>query len=126
MKRQTFARHRRSIMLLLMAALVLVQVLGVMHAVLHEHSRFRPATAASTAIVDPADSDSWVKTLFAEHDSQADCDHYDHMTHADQAWFDVPSFGHASTQEISLAFHSGWHLAQQAAGFLARGPPSQV
>jgi hypothetical protein len=125
MNRQTLARHRRSIMLLLMVALVLVQVLGVMHAVLHEHSRFRPA-AAAPAVVEQAGTDSWLKSLFAEHDSQTDCDHYDHMTHADQAWFDVPGFGHACTQHIGLAFHSGWHLAQQAAGFLARGPPSRV
>jgi len=113
-------------MLLLMVALVLVQVLGAMHAVLHEHSRFRPAAAASAAIVAQAGDESWLKSLFAEHDSQADCDQYDHMTHADQAWIDVPEFGHVCTQDIGLAFHSGWHLAQQAAGFLARGPPSQV
>jgi len=126
MTRPAFAQHRGRILLFLAAVFLLVQVLGLMHAVLHDHARAGPAAISSTAIVDQPDGAAWVKALFSGHDSQADCDDFDQMTHADQVWFDAPQFDAQRSDRIDIAIHAGWHIAQQAAGFLARGPPSRV
>ena len=127
MTRPAFAQHRERILLLLAAVFLLVQVLGLMHAVLHDHARAGPAAVSSTARLDQPDGAAWVKSLFSGHDSQADCDDFDHMTHADQVWADAPPFDAQRPHRIdNIAIHAGWHIAEQAAGFLARGPPSQV
>ena len=120
-------RHTARILLMLAAALVFVQVLGLMHAVLHDHAKTGVnASAAVSSLAQPAD-DSWFGGLFSEHDSQADCDRFDHITHADPASFDSPKFALQRTDRIAVvAVHAGWHIAPQAAGFLARGPPSQA
>lgn len=126
MTRPAFAQHRGRILLFLAAVFLLVQVLGLMHAVLHDHARAGPSALSSEAVVEQSDGAAWVKALFSGHDSQADCDDFDQMTHADQVWFDAPQFDAQRPERIDIAIHAGWHLAQQAAGFLARGPPSRV
>lgn len=128
MTRPTPARHLGRILLLLAAALVFVQVLGMMHAVLHEHARVGSPTSSATAAatLDRSADESVLGALFSEHDSQADCDRFDHITHADPAWFDPPQFARQRPDRIEVAVHAGWHIARQATGFLARGPPSQV
>jgi len=126
MTRPARTRLTRHLLLLLAAALVFVQVLGLMHGVLHDHVRTgEHASAAAKALGQPAD-DSWFGAFFSEHDSQADCDQFDHMTHLDPARFDTPQFALQRADRIEVAVHAGWHVAPQATGFLARGPPSQV
>lgn len=112
-------------MLLLAAMLVLVQVLGMMHAVLHDHARVS-GSHSSAALADQSGQTSWVKALFDGHDSQADCDDFDHMTHMDQACAESMPLEAGPCASVEVAMHSGWHIARQATGFLARGPPLRV
>ena len=94
-----------------------------MHRLLHDDAR--PGTAANSAMADAnsADRHAWVKALFNSHETQADCDGFDDMTQTGYTGFDLPSFGLRSPRQAEMACHAGWHLAQEAAGFLARGPP---
>lgn len=136
-------RHRRTIVLLLAAVLVVVQMLGTMHTVLHDHARAGPTqasapsagaavdTSVAAAAVRPARDASSIDpsgfgSLFSGHDSQADCDHFDHISHADLVGFDVVTFVAAHGDRPEAPGRRGWHIAQQAAGFLARGPPIGV
>ena len=126
MNRPARSQHRERILLLLAAALVFVQVLGMMHAVLHDHAQTGASSPAGRAAFAQASDESFIGALFSGHDSQADCDEFDHITHADQARFDTPAFAAQRTDRIEVAIHAGWHIATQASGFLARGPPSLV
>ncbi len=128
MNRLARTRQRGRILLpLLAAALVFVQMLGMMHAVLHDHARAGTGSAAARVQVAQARGDhSILGALFSGHDSQADCDQFDHITHADHVGFDAPAFAVQRADRIEVAIHAGWSIARQASGFLARGPPSQV
>ena len=127
MNRLARTRQRgRILLLLLAAALVFVQVLGMMHAVLHDHARTGASSHAGKALFAQRADESFMAALFSGHDSQADCDQFDHITHADHVGFDTPAFAVQRADRIEATLHAGWHIAGQAAGFLARGPPSQV
>ena len=127
MYRLPCTRHRDRIVLLLAVALVIVQLLGMMHAVLHDHARTSAAHAFARVAPELRSTEpSGFGALFSGHDSQADCDLFDHITHADLAGLDAPAFTAAHSDGIVIAGHPGWHIAWQAAGFLARGPPVLV
>lgn len=117
---------RRSAFALLLVALVIVQTLGLMHRIVHLHGRSQSSDAPAAGVVGVvADTnESWVKALFGGHDGERDCAQYDQLSHGDLAWV-----GGAATTSVApdlpvVAHHLGWHLAAQAAGFLARGPPA--
>ena len=80
--------QRGPILLLLAAALVFVQVLGMMHAVLHDHARTGATSHAAKALFAQRADESFMAALFSGHDSQADCDEFDHITHADHTGFE--------------------------------------
>ena len=127
MTRNARTRHLGRMLLLVAAALVFVQVLGMMHAVLHDHAKTGAhASAAARPSGQPA-GQSLFGALFSQHDTQADCDRFDHITHADPVWFDAPPLPpqHADRSAV-VRVHAGWRIAPQAAGFLARGPPSRA
>ena len=126
MNRLARTRQRGRILLLLAAALVFVQVLGMMHAVLHDHARTGATSHAAKALFAQRADASFMAALFSGHDSQADCDEFDHITHADHVGFEMPAFTVQRADRIEVRVHAGWHVARQASGFLARGPPSQV
>ena len=131
MNRPACTRRRGRILLLLLlaTALVFVQLLGTMHAVLHDHARAGTSANSAAArlhLAQAGGDHSLLGALFSGHDSQADCDQFDHITHADHVGFDTPAFAGQRADRIEVAIHAGWHIARQASGFLARGPPSQV
>jgi len=115
---------RRSAFALLLIALVLVQTLGLMHRVVHLHGRVQQNEAPAASV--GGSSDSWVKALFEGHDSERDCAQYDQLSHGDAAWGSTAPTCCAAAALPVAVHHPGWHLAAQAAGFLARGPPAQV
>ncbi|MBC8056951.1 MAG: hypothetical protein H7Y61_10270 [Rhizobiales bacterium] len=125
MNRLASTRHRGRI-LLLAAALVCVQLLGLIHAVVHDHARAHLAQEPIHAAGESPAEHAGFASLFGGHDSQIDCDRFDHITHADLAGFDAPEFTSGHANGLAIVGHAGWHIAQQARGFLARGPPSQV
>jgi hypothetical protein len=62
--------------------------------------------------------------LFDGHDSGVSCELYDQLVHADVAPFVVVHLPVVAPEPPQCAVHGGWMLAEQAAGFLARGPPA--
>jgi hypothetical protein len=132
-RRRAPSNRRRALAAVLAMALVLVQMLGLAHRIVHVE-RALPATAGafaagadgSAALKRPAprsDGSGWL-ALFALHDPGADCDAFDQMSHADLV-VDI-SLDEALPCSGSQASsrHAAWHVAAQARGFLARGPPS--
>jgi hypothetical protein len=114
---------RRSVFALLLIALVLVQTLGLMHRIVHAHGRSSPVEVPAVS-VDGGSAESWVKALFEGHDSERDCAQYDQLSHGDLAWGSAVAITSAAAEQAVVVHHPGWHLAAQAAGFLARGPPA--
>ena len=134
-RRRRPSDRRRALSAVLAAALVLVQMLGLAHRIVHA-DRTQPAAAASFAAGGDAPAvakspahrsgKGWLVALFAGHDLGADCDAFDQSSHADfvvDLSLDaaLPSFGGEACFR-----HAAWHVAAQAQGFLARAPPSRA
>jgi hypothetical protein len=115
-------RIRRLACSTLLIALVFAQTLGLVHRIVHAPTIGHPALLASATASTPAGT-AWLKALFAGHSSEHGCDLYDQLSHADA----VPqaSINPLMVHDIDAvpSWHSGVHVAAQAAGFLARGPP---
>jgi hypothetical protein len=122
---------------LLVAGLLLAQLLGLMHGVVHspqapvhsqshahhdghQHQQEHSALAHAEEQVDGG----WLASLFSSHDGDSDCRLFDQASHAQV----VPAFPMLSLPLIlsSVAFDisRGEALARWAALFDARGPPS--
>ena len=85
------------------------------------HPRVRMAVAA---LAEPAASGHWLAPLFADHDADANaCASYDQLAHADFLWGPPADVCAAVAAPAECASNPAWHLAAQAAGYLARGPP---
>ena len=113
---RTVRRTRRAWLPLVAAALLFAQMLGLVHRIVHapvKHETF--AVAASTLAVDK---------LFGDHDDASKCRLYDQLAHADLAVDTTPVAALPAPFGIASVPHSAWHIAAQAAGFLARGPPA--
>ena len=106
-------------------ALVLVQTLGLLHRVVHVERRdgdvaaTPSADAARRAVAAPGP----VASLFADHRTRLDCDLFDQMSHADLGIGGAHDLAAFVRPDLPARTHAGWHLAAQAHGFLARGPP---
>ena len=115
---------RRALLAWTLVAFAIAQTLGAMHAVVHAPRLANPG--ALPHLVDASTTPGgWVAHLFAHHQN-ADhaCDLYDQLSHADL----LPSVAMIAPPVLPPAtvpaVHVAWHLASQATGFLARGPPS--
>ena len=108
---------RRSLIGLMLVALVLTQALGVMHRMMSGH-------ATSAAQTDDARAPH-LKALFAGHHSERDCKVFDQLAQADLAGglAVVPAAQDPGDTPVKAAQRC-WQIAAQAAGFLARGPPA--
>jgi hypothetical protein len=122
--RQPMLRFRRALITSVLLAFVLAQALGLMHRVVHAPLLGQGVVKASAEA--PQAGVTWVKALFAGHDHEHGCKLYDQSTHADLARGDAPGLALQGPAAVADLIHPGWQLAAQAAGFLARGPPSQV
>ncbi len=117
-------RFKRALITGVLLAFVLAQALGLMHRIAHA-----PLTGLGfvhASVEAPQAGLSWLKALFSGHDSERGCDLFDQSSHADLACGDAPSLAFQGPNATADLIHPGWQLAAQAAGFLARGPPSQV
>jgi len=115
---------RRAVLAWTLFAFAIAQTLGAMHAVVHA-----PRLAAFGAAPEFAEASraatGWVAHLFAHH-QHADhaCDLYDQLSHADLLPA-MPIVPPPVLLPVAVGVvHLAWHLASEAAGFLARGPPS--
>jgi len=107
----------------LVCALLLTQGLGLLHRIVHAHG---PADVAHPAHADPARDHGTLASLFAHHHDAADCQVFDQLSHTDGV-----GFAQVHTPGVPLAGPCGAapqlpHVAAQAVGFLARGPPARV
>ena len=109
-------RSRRRWLALALGALLFAQMLGLVHRIAHAPN----ALPAAQAVPDHA-----AKALFGAHDDESKCRLYDQLMHADLA-VGTPAFAAPlPVAAIGTELHPAWHLAAQAAGFLARGPTSR-
>lgn len=118
---QSPTRSLHTLLFSVLISLAFAQALGAMHRVLHAPKIVHAILAASSA---PADSGASVfDVLFAGHDSEHVCDHYDQLNHADLASGVHTVFAPAPMAGRPMALRPGWQLASPRPGFLARGPP---
>jgi hypothetical protein len=102
---------------LVLGALLFAQMLGLVHRVAH------PSNEAAATLSAPAAPGA--HALWDGHDDGSQCRLYDQLAHADLV-VDTPGVGSVTaTAAVACASPRGWRLAAQAAGFLARGPPSR-
>ena len=114
----------------LLVALLFVQMLGVLHRIAHvDVARLQAVAAAAAgdragAVAAPSPARGWLGAVFAGHAGGRDCDAFEQMSHGDAAvavtTLDLGDSAPAMAPEVS---HPAWHIAAQARGFLARGPP---
>ena len=117
---------RTALLVAAAVVLVLVQSLGLMHRIAHA-SRGAPATMGATWAQSSASSPQaggWLQALFGDHHHGGDCQSYDQHTHADTLKTASATVSLPCTVSVLVQTHPAWHLAAQAAGFLARGPPA--
>ncbi|HEX7441958.1 MAG TPA: hypothetical protein VF319_17885 [Caldimonas sp.] len=119
--RASSARFRRTLFSVVLLALVLAQTLGLVHRIVHSPLALH-STAPSGAPPTRPVSD-WLKALFAGHSTEQGCELYDQLGHADFVALDAVPVPLLHPTEASVASRPVLHLAAQAAGFLARGPP---
>lgn len=91
----------------------------------HTQAHAQPRAHTAVAVVaEPAASGHWLDPLFADHDANANaCASYDQLAHADFLWGPPADVCAAVAAPAECASNPAWHLAAQAAGYLARGPP---
>lgn len=90
--------------------MVLLQTVGVVHKVLHAGGLHAHAELADRSDV------------FA-HGDEADCRLFDQLAQGDLAWSAPPAAASLPALFLFTPALPGGHLAAQAAGYLARGPP---
>ena len=114
-------RHRAAFTAALLAAVLLLQWFGLVHRVAHAPH----LAAAQTVGVQPAHASPHgvFDALFGAHHSDADCQLFDQLSHADTVVSVLPPLMPALPPLAGPQVHESWHLAAQSAGYLARGPP---
>ena len=107
----------------MLVALLATQMLGLLHRVVHGHGVASLSASVGPFSVDAAPATTPLQALFGPHTADSDCRLFDQLSHADMGGFEpvevmsrVPACGPAAT-------HAAGHIACQAVGALARGPP---
>ncbi len=113
--------HRRWLVAIFAACLLMAQGLWLLHRVAHVGIATHSSLAASEL-----NSGQWAKALLPDHRDERSCAQYDHLCHADMA--PGCDLVNATQQHVLLApaTHVASQMAAQAAGFLARGPPPAI
>lgn len=118
----------------LIVALLMLQMLGVVHRVVHAN-RLAPAAvqAGPATLVQrpssarvasaPAVADGWLRRIFGAEGHADACVLYDQLSHADGIVSVLPLWLPQVWVAAASIWYACWQLAAQAAGFLARGPP---
>jgi hypothetical protein len=104
----------------LLCAMLLMQLAGLWHGVVHAHG---PLHVAHTDAATPPEP-TGPERLFAHHDDAADCQVFDQLSHADAPGFARPDPGVEHPDLPRLNAPPLANVAAQASGFRARGPPA--
>jgi hypothetical protein len=119
--RQTSRRFRRTLYSIVLLALALAQTLGLVHRIVHSPLAVHAAGFAGASGT-PTRTD-WLQALFSGHATEQGCHLYDQLSHSDLIHVDVavvPVLHDVPTYDSTIPAS---HIAAQAVGFLARGPP---
>jgi hypothetical protein len=107
---------------LLLVALLTAQTLGLLHrevhagvAVSHGPSRIQPGSPVAE-----------LQALFAHRHDSAECKLFDQLSHNDAVVHSDLGTPGLPSAALDTAGPTGRHVAAQAAGYLARGPPLTV
>jgi hypothetical protein len=111
--------HRRLAGVLL-CAMLLMQMVGLWHGVVHAHGPGHASHEGQTTLPEPSGPEG----AFAHHDDEADCQVFDQLTHADATGWARrdPRVEHPALPR--------WHarvppdVLARVSGFFARGPPT--
>jgi len=103
---------------LILAALLATQLLGLLHQVAHPNDNASSAVPSFATAVQP------LPALFDQHETQGDCRLFDQMSHADMTGYQQTLTDAAPVADSPVVVHTAWHIACQAVGALARGPPA--
>ena len=126
-------KHRARWLAVALICLVFAQTLGALHRVVHAGG----VTGASVSTTLAPNFESVrsaefagvsldFEALFVGHADHEVCDQFDQLSHADLLSGSHAPIALPLTGDMSTVAHPGWNLAEQAAGFLARGPPRAV
>jgi hypothetical protein len=116
-------RLRRPLAGLLLCALLLTQVLGVLHRSVHPGG---PPMAHAERAEHVEHVHGGLEALFAQHHDAGDCQIFDQLSHADGVGFVFAETGAMPPAPSAAAALQVPRLAAQAAGYLARGPPQRA
>ena len=116
--RQTSRRFRRTLYSVVLLALALAQTLGLVHRIVHS-----PLATHAVAFAGAPAGSGWLQALFFGHDTEQGCHLYDQLSHSDLIHVDVAVVPVLHVAPVHDSTIPGSHIAAQAAGFLARGPP---
>lgn len=100
-------------------ALVLTQMLGLIHGVVHAPH----ASEASVVAPEARSAASGIEALFDGHESPASCDLYDQLLHGDLLWHGATAAVTAAGGSTLPAARLSPCLARPLPGFRVRGPP---
>lgn len=109
---------------LAVAALLLGQVLGFVHRIVHEQGRAHPPAHASAESAESAPNLHWAARLLGGHDEgTGECLAFDHIAHADLLGCPASVMVAALPRAIAAAGLIASHVPRWKAAFEARGPP---
>jgi len=111
---------RRACVNLMLVALLATQMLGLLHRVTHGHG----VASVGASGVQAATAIKPLQALFGQHTADSDCRLFDQVSHADMMGFEPVDAMSRATADRPAAMHPAWHIACQAVGALARGPPA--
>lgn len=107
----------------MLLALVLAQSLGLMHRLAHANLSTQAVPGTVWSHQATSTTGDWLQALFGWHHHKSDCESYDQLTHGDALKCEPAAVQPTPVPADRVGVHRAWHLAAQAAGFLARGPP---
>lgn len=120
---------RRALTAALLLSVLLVQWVGLIHGIVHApgpsgwHAAVEARSAADRPPAAGDASRADANAPFGAHDDQSQCRLFDQLAHADLAWQVPPMLLEPSSGADLAPAPMGGHMAAQAAGYLARGPP---
>ena len=107
----------------MLVALLATQMLGLLHRVAHGHGVAAVSASVGALGVDVSPAMKPLLALFGPHSADSDCRLFDQLSHADMASFEAVELMSRAPVCKPAATHAAWHMACQAVGALARGPP---
>jgi hypothetical protein len=115
---------RRAWVGLMLVALLATQMLGLLHRVTHGYGVASVGASVDALGIKAAPAINPLQALFGQPTADRDCRLFDQLSHADMAGFEPVDVMSRVPADRPPTAHATWHLASQAVGAPARGPPA--